>query len=281
MGLLNKIKVLARSPQMQAAYGRWAFSQAILRREPKVMLGSSAHLVSWANFSEYWTFRDGVPRPERSVMANALASCRTPVAFDIGANVGAFTCLLPELGARQVHAFEPIPETFCRLKTNVMTNGLLGCCCLNCLAVGRENDLLTFCEQARAPAMNRLFVSGAAPLPSSANLQTIAAVRLDDYCRKVGVTQIDFMKIDVEGMEPFVLEGATSLFQEKRVGVALIEICPANLYSVGLSPDVLHDAIIQTGYTPYALLEDGRTGQRLTLDHVRATRLANAVLLPG
>ena len=56
---------------------------------------------------------------------------------DLGANVGAFTCLAASLGAK-VYAFEPHPENFQLLEQNVKLNAAArGCnplsasCCIN------------------------------------------------------------------------------------------------------------------------------------------------------
>lgn len=279
MKLLKRIKSLTAYPGMPTAYVRWVCNRILLRRNPAVRVGQTAALRAWAGFTEYWTFLKGVPVAERVLMTKVLAESTTKVAFDIGANVGVFTCLLPELGARQVHAFEPVPETFCRMKANVEANGILEACRLNCLAVGSENDLVTFRVEAKAAATNRLFVAGAL-MPASASLQTVAAVRLDDYCQKLGVDRIDFMKIDVEGMEALVLDGARKMFREKRVGLVMIEICPVNLRSVGLSPELLFNAITRTGYSAYTLLDDGCLGPLMTLADIEVTLLANAVLIP-
>jgi len=281
MRLLSRAQTLILTPGMLPAYVRWVFTRAVLNRQPKVRLGPTVSLRSWVGFSEYWTFRNGLPPPEQALIRRCLDGIEGAVAFDVGANIGAFTCLLSALGCRQVHAFEPIPETFCRLKANVAANRLLEKCRLNCLAVGRENGLVTFQIQANSPATNRLFSPELAHPASPPALQTVASVRLDDYCREAGVEHIDFLKIDVEGMEPYVLGGAQRLLGEKRVKAVLIEVCPTNLRAAGLSPEILYDSIIGSGYSPFALLEDGTAGCRLSVGDLKAFVLENILLLPA
>ena len=265
---------------MWIPYWSWLLSKLLLRRPPLLRLAKGAVLGNWISFSEYYSFQDIIPARERLFLERHMGVNPTSVAFDVGANVGAFTCLLAAVGAREVHAFEPIAETFCRLRANVMANGLLDRCRLNCLALGRENGLVTFRVQSNSPATNRLFVGAGGPAESSAITQTVASVRLDDYCRAIGVEHIDFLKIDVEGMEAHVLEGAHRLLREKRVGGVLIEACPANLRSVGLSPEVLYDTIVRSDYSPFELREDGTAGRRLYAADLQAATLANIVLLP-
>lgn len=202
------------------------------------------------------------------------------VAIDIGANIGAFTCLLASTGA-QVHAFEPIPDTFCRMKANVKINHLLGNCHLNCLAVGKNSDLVTFRVQDNSPATNRLDVSGqTAAGGEKVSNQTVASIDLDSYCRRAEIKKIEFCKIDVEGMEPLVLQGARQLMTEKRIAAILIEICPGNLRSVGLSPADLYREFEIARYSPYVLNDNGQPGAKLSLAEIEAMSLANVVLLP-
>lgn len=280
MTVPENIRTLVRNPAMQRAFAKWTLSRILKRGGPRVVLHEGAYLGSWSSFSEYWTFHGGVPVAERRLIANTFRALQNAIAFDVGANVGAFTCLLPTLGAAEVHAFEPVPETFCRLRANVTANHLTNCCHLNCLAVGRSNDLVTFRIDAKASATNRLFVPGKTKVPPACSLQTIAAVTLDSYCESQGINRIDFLKIDVEGMEPAVLEGAANLLAQRRVGVALLEVCPVNLRSAGLDTDTLFRTIQATGYNACELLDDGHVGARLTYNEIESIELANVVLMP-
>jgi len=281
MNFASKIGTLASDPKMLSAYLKWVFAKSVLRRPPHLALVGGAHLGEWVSFSEYWSFRDILPESERLCVQRCLAETAEgkSIAFDIGANVGAFTCLMASLG-HTVHAFEPIPETFCRLKNNTKSNGLLGFAHLNCLAVGTEQGLVTFHTEEFGAATNRMIVPGMAPLASSTSTQLVAVTSLDDYCRSQSVAHIDFMKLDVEGMEPYALQGAAMLLRERRIAAILIEICPGNLRSVGLSPADLWREFESARYFPYALKQDGTPGERLFLAQLETMSLDNVMLLP-
>ena len=283
MNTLNRIKSLARNAELRSAYSRWLLSKATLRGTPILNLAENTRLGGWLNFSEYWTFREAVSNSELLFMRNRLsgqAGLHT-IAFDVGANIGAFTCLPASLGVRTVHSFEPIPETFCRLKANARLNGFLGRCSLNCVAVGKEPGLVTFRVQDDSPATNRLALpQHGAGAEVHESLQRVAVVNLDAYCFETGVKSIDLLKVDVEGMEPFVLRGARTLFKERRIAAVLIEICPVNLRSVGLSPGELYHEFETIRYSPYALNDKGEPAAKLSLANLEAMSLVNAVLLP-
>jgi hypothetical protein len=81
-------------------------------------------------------------------------------------------------------------------------------------------------------------------------------------------------------MEPYVLQGASSLLKERRIAAVLIEICPMNLRNIGMSPADLYRQFESVRYSPYALNDDGRPGIKLLVTDIEAMSLANVVLLP-
>jgi len=266
---------------MLSAYVRWVGTKLFSGRPPLLSLPDGARLGGWLSFSEYWSFQSIMPEAERRFVDRCLAGKArgNGTAFDVGANVGAFTCQIASLG-HAVHAFEPVPETFCRLKNNVRFNGLLDRAHLNCLAVGKEQGLVTFHIEDNSPATNRMEMSSQNQIGKAINTQVVAAIDLDGYCKSQGVKFIDFLKIDVEGMEPYVLQGARTLLNERRIAAILIEICPVNLRSVGLSPADLYREFETVRYSPHALNGDGRPGAKLAFAEIEAMSLANIVLLP-
>jgi FkbM family methyltransferase len=280
MKFLKNAKTLVSNPAMRSAYLRWTLAKLTFSQRPRLKLNKNVSLGGWLNFSEYWSFHDAVPEPERRFMQQCMQSSRgKAVAFDVGANIGAFTCLLPSLGAGEVHAFEPILETFCRLKDNVAANRLLGVCQLNCLAVGRGWELVTFSIQKHDPAENHLAIAND---KSPGGSQRVATISLDAYCQSAGIEKIDFLKVDVEGMEPYVLQGAHGLLVGRKVSAILIEVFPPNLRQVGLTPESLFKEIINVGYAPYELCADGRPGRMLGLSDIETIALGkgNVVLFP-
>jgi len=268
---------------MRAAYPRWLLARLTTGKPPTLKLGNNVRIGGWINFSEYCSFHNAVPEAERLFISRCLgAKPNQTVAFDIGANIGVFTCLLGSMGAAQVHAFEPIPETFCRLKNNVVANGMLSRSVLNCLAVGRQPQLITFQVQDHSPATNKLSITNPENASNTAvNLQHVAATSLDSYCEAFGVEQIDFLKVDVEGMEPQVLEGGGRMLSQKRVTGVLLEFCPDNLAAVGSSPSRLFKDIMSSGYHPHRLDPSGSPGKSISLGDMERVSLENVILLPG
>jgi FkbM family methyltransferase len=231
------------------------------------------------SFSEYYSYRAGVSPAELLLLRRIGAECEGKgVGFDVGANVGLFTCAMGDCGFAEVHSFEPIPETFVRLKQNVIANGLLNLARLNCMAVSDRRGLARFAVSHDSPGVNRL-ATAMTPFPHS--IQNVASITLDDYCEEFGVTRIDMAKVDVEGMEELVLRGASNLLTRRGIKSILIEISPVNQPQVGLSIDSLIQQIIASGYQAHKLLPDGTSGEELSGDYLRGCLAENVLLIPA
>lgn len=282
--VLENAMRLASTPGMIGAYRDWILGSMFSNDGSSIRCTTESEIFGWPSFSEYWTFYYGIPSKEQLLAKNCLESAGlASTAFDVGANLGLFAVTLASLGYSQIHAFEPVPETFEKLKSNVDNNSFFDQVYLNCLAIGKEEGTAEFETFDKSPAINRMVnhqTSQAQPCSSSKKLLSVSVVSLDNYCLSHDIKTIDFMKIDVEGMEPLVIEGARKVFMEKRISVALIEICPGNLSEMGFSISRLNDLFSEIDYKPYRLDENGKVGDRLSLKDLESIRLENIVLLP-
>ena len=137
------------------------------------------------------------------------------VCVDIGANVGIFTAIFAtQSRSGRVLAFEPSP-TFERLRENV--RGFSNVTIENLALSNRAEQLVL--GGGGVDDVRASFREGHA----SAGL-LVTTMRLDEAIDDQ--TEIDFLKVDVEGWESNVIEGAGRLWRERRIGIALIEANP-------------------------------------------------------
>ncbi len=144
-----------------------------------------------------------------------LATIKARTVLDVGANVGHFSVAMAEF-CQTVHAFEPNPDVHERLIRNVTANKHN----IRCYPFGlsETNSTLPF-QSVRAEH------DGQGNFSSSGNL-LLTVKRGDD----LGLTDIDFIKIDVEGHDSEVLRGLARTIEIDRPAV-LCECCkPPNLY---------------------------------------------------
>ena len=139
------------------------------------------------------------------------------VVLDVGANIGC-TVLLFAQRAGRVIAFEPSPSTFDLLARNVRRAAVANVELHNhALGSRTEASELTFAVNNRSGG----FVSAGTPTSSGHVTEPISIVRLDDIAASLALDRLEFVKIDVEGFESSVLEGARDTIDRFTPVVAL------------------------------------------------------------
>jgi FkbM family methyltransferase len=122
--------------------------------------------------------------------------------FDVGANVGAITLALAKITGSEgkIYAFEPGPPNLRRLRDNLNLNPQLSKRVEMITAgVGSASGELYWAEEKDNPGNALLGKTGT---------HQIKIITLDDFVRERAISRLDFLKIDVEGMELDVMQGA-------------------------------------------------------------------------
>jgi FkbM family methyltransferase len=163
-----------------------------------------------------------------------LVTADAPVIFDVGANVGAtarrYRALYPRA---EIHCFEPYPPSFARLSAELSGDALIslhptalssapGRAALNVNRNAETNSLLPSDRRAAQYWGEGLLETGS---EVEVPLQT-----LDGFCAERSIARIDVLKIDVQGAEYSVLEGADALLSAARIGVIYMEVIIAPTY---------------------------------------------------
>lgn len=160
-----------------------------------------------------------------------------PVLFDVGASSGGFSLLptlLPEL---TVYAFEPNPTVYALLCEHLEMNGMLGNVNPFCEAAWHEVAQLTL--SIHLETATGCGTLGKPTVPSIHQWQ-VPAFPLDVLLHGNGIGHVDLIKIDAEGAEKFVLQGAKRLIERYRPAL-LVEVA----WTTGLLFDYPSDDILR------------------------------------
>ena len=166
--------------------------------------------------------------------------------IDVGANIGYFTGLMSKLAGAggRVLAVEPEPNNLRLLRENVRRNGLSN---VEVFAVGLGAEEGSAALGIYKPSnRGRHSIVDADGKPQI----TIPVRRLDDLVRESAptVNTWSLLKMDVEGYEGFVLEGAKETLP--KLDALVLEFSPALLRKTGKDPA----AILKTLSTPFSHL---------------------------
>jgi FkbM family methyltransferase len=167
------------------------------------------------------------------------------VVFDIGANIGWYTCFMDSLmrGNGTIIAVEPMPRALRLLKKNA--NSRPSVQVVPC-AIGAADGRAMLAESV-ALDLSYVHFSDSGP---------VKVVTIDNLTQRFG--QPDFIKIDIEGAELMAIQGATRTLNSPGAPVLLIEYIHGTAarfsgYSLG---DLL-DIPKRAGYSFYGISHNG------------------------
>lgn len=189
-------------------------------------------------------------------------------AFDVGANIGFYAMLFSkQVGPTgTVHSFEPELRNYERLKLNATINGVSNVT-LNNLAVfsrSQQLDLNLFPDSVNAwhtlgkPTLPDPWNPGRTMTPTET--QRVQGISLDEYCASRGISRIHLLKVDVEGAELDVFQGATKLFAQNAVDAVMFEVSKPQVEAMGHGTAETFAFIQSCGFQVHAINEDGSPG---------------------
>lgn len=198
--------------------------------------------------------RRGAYEPE--VARVLLASIHSgDIFFDIGANAGQHSLIAAHAGA-SVHAFEPLPRLAQRVRQNARLNGLLELIQVFEQAVSSQCGEVEIFEQPGEDDGSHSII-GTCKQNSSTAIRT-PSTTIDEHIRVTGCRP-NVLKIDVEGAECLVLDGAKDLLHAGPAQpIVIIETGDRLANESGESALSVLQRLLDEGYRVWEVPPDGR-----------------------
>jgi FkbM family methyltransferase len=167
---------------------------------------------------------------------------------DAGANIGLFSLIAANrVGASgKVYAFEPSGKTFQRLLENTRINDLSNVQCFQLALSSESGESLFYMSRDGFDAWN----SFAHPIEGGFfSKEIVQCETWDRFAHSHGlVGRVAMIKIDVEGWESRVLEGARKSLSREDAPVLLVEFSDKAAESAGFSCKELYQKLNSFGY---------------------------------
>jgi FkbM family methyltransferase len=215
-------------------------------------------------------------RDDRQHLIDVLKRSSICTVFDIGANQGQFGALLRRLGyTGGILSLEPMDAAFGRLRQQAQRDPLWE---VRKVAVGNESGQVALNVARNSTSSSLLTVNelhlDAEPTSRTARVEMVSVKRLDEVeAEHESLLPPYFLKIDVQGNELAVLDGARATLS--RTSAVRVETSLRQLYeSAPTIESVLH-RLDEEGFVPVGLetaFEDPRTGDTLQVDVVACRR---------
>ena len=160
--------------------------------------------------------------------------------IDVGANQGLYTLATSGIIGCDTVAIEPVPETFRRLKLNIELNKLKNVQLVQKI-ISNKKSLLNI--SVEGGELNKVVLN-----KTSKKTLKAESISLDELIDPK--TDVSCIKIDVEGFEKMVLEGAERILKSVALNVILIELNNSNLY-YNYEENEIIDILKKHSFKPY------------------------------
>jgi FkbM family methyltransferase len=155
---------------------------------------------------------------------------REAVLWDIGANVGVFGLYAAVRTGCTVLAFEPSAANFHVLARNIQLNDLGGRMTAYCLALSGRTELgvLNLASVALGSAMSQFGKPGEMSRYSSPGttgaVHGMVGFTVDEFIERFHPPFPTHLKMDVDGLESAILQGAQATLRDPRLRSAMVEL---------------------------------------------------------
>lgn len=172
---------------------------------------------------------------------------------DVGAHLGYFTMLSAKLVGKngKVFAFEPEPHIYSLLKKNIELNRYKNISAIQQAVTNKESSTSLYLSN-ESSGSNSIY-----PGEHYDEITQIPTIRLDKFFYK-NLTKIDLIKMDIEGAEPFALEGMHKIILKNKKLILITEFNPMAIHKGGNDPIKFLNNLNLYFHTLYAIDEIGK-----------------------
>jgi FkbM family methyltransferase len=160
--------------------------------------------------------------------------------IDVGANIGSFTVLASAHCQVNTIAFEPVPATYQFFSENVRLNNVSEKVLSYRCALGGKEGKVNFTNNL--DSTNHVVVNGESESVFEVEIKTLDSL--------VKIQAPTLIKIDVEGFETEVLNGALEILKSPLLKAIIIELNGAGA-SFGFNEDLIREKLHELGFRPY------------------------------
>lgn len=190
-------------------------------------------LLAADSITEYTTRRNSAGKEPETIRWIEEYIRPGDVVYDIGANVGAYSLVIDRHtgGKAKVYAFEPSFSTFAQLNKNIFINACQGRIIPLYVALARQTQvgILNYSSLSPGAALHALGDprDNLGQTFSPVLEQPILSYKIDDLIDIFLIDKPNHIKLDVDGIELEVLQGADLVLEDENLKSIQVEVEPS------------------------------------------------------
>lgn len=185
-----------------------------------------------------------------------LGSAEKPlIIFDVGANVGDYSLFVVQtLHNVRVLSFEPSHETFKQLQAKTADYPNIE---RYNIGFGDKNTRLTLYSNQTGSGLASVYKRRLDHFGIDMDLiqEEVSIQTIDSFCQEKGIHRLHFLKLDVEGYEWHVLQGAKEMIHAQAIDFIQFEFGSCNIDSRTFFQDFYY--FLKDQFRLYRVLKDG------------------------
>lgn len=190
---------------------------------------------------------------------NKLLKFDNLLIFDVGANIGRSVEKFKKIYPNSIiHCFEPDDTAYKILFKNFSNNKTIN---LNSFGLGEKNGYLEFNSYIETGKSSfyklnldtefikyKANVSGVDQKEFLDSTYQKEIMTIDNYCEKNSILKIDILKIDTQGYEENIINGANKMIKNNLIDVIYLEIIFSSVYQKNFNIFDIEKILIPNGY---------------------------------
>lgn len=192
---------------------------------------------------------------EKEILKCLSQKPNKPVIFDVGANIGEYSLEVISIFGKNVrlYCFEPSKKAFNSLKENL--SGYPNIKLYN-FGLGQKNEITTLFYSRQGSGLASIFKRRLNHFNIQMEHREKIELRgLDDFCKENLINHIHFLKLDTEGNELQILQGARELINSNSIDFIQFEFGGANIDSRTFFQDFFY--LLNPNYRIHRILKNG------------------------
>jgi FkbM family methyltransferase len=184
-----------------------------------------------------------------------LTQLKNPIIFDVGANRGKYTFVCQQLNPNsKIFCFEPHPQNFAFLKEQIKSSNIV---LFNQALSEQPSKLVLYDYKNNNGSSHATLYQGVIETiyRSESTTVEVEVSTIDTVIKNYHLPRIDLLKIDVEGHELKVLNGAKEAIKQGKIEAIQFEFTHINTVSRVFMKDFVE--LLEENYNFYRLLPTG------------------------